>query len=84
MEVKRIIIWGATAIITIWVLLMLTLYMLAPKRVVGYSLGGSNFSSDVMFIRVDIENYEDDKITLQNITYQDAVKMVEQLNATLK
>ena len=82
MELRNLLKWSSLVLV-LWLMIMLTFYMIAPKRVVGYSVGGSTFSDNI-FIRVDIENYEDDKIDLKNITYQEAVELVERLNATLK
>ena len=51
------------------------------KPIVGYYLNGTYSQVN---IRVDIENWKDSKIELYNCTYEDAIRMVDELNTNLK
>lgn len=57
-------------------------FTFSHKHIVGYQLGSDN-NNRTLVIRVDIENYVDDIIPLQNITYTQAARMVDSLNISL-
>lgn len=63
---------------------VLIYFAVSPKRAVRYQLYG-DYSNGIPAIKVDIENSSDDIIRLsKDVTWQEAVHMVDSLNMTLK
>ena len=59
-------------------------FAISPKRAVRYQLYG-DYSNGIPAIKVDIENASDDVIRLsKDVSWQEAVRMVDSLNMTLK
>ncbi len=63
---------------------VLIYFAVSPKRAVRYQLYG-DYSNGIPAIKVDIENASDDVIRLsKDVSWQEAVHMVDSLNMTLK
>lgn len=69
------------AVLILFVLTILVLYITAEKKVTQYELSG--FSGPIT-IRANTSWSEDSFIPLVNVTYWEAIAMVDSLNKTLK
>lgn len=76
--------WSIVGMITVMILVATTTYLiLGPKNVIEYSLEGNYHG--IPAINVSIDNSPDETINLsKEVTWKDAVEMVDSLNADLK
>ena len=63
---------------------VLIYFIISPNRAVKYQLYG-DYNNGIPAIKVDIENASDDIIHLsKDVSWNEAVRMVDSLNMTLK
>lgn len=76
--------WSIIGMIAVIALIATTTYLISgPKKIIGYSLKG-NYQG-IPAINVSIDNSPDETITLsKEVTWSEAVRMVDSLNAGLK
>ncbi len=73
-------IWSSFALVVVALIVFYVFFI--PKHIHSYYLGSE---SSTLEITVDIENYVDQTIDLdRNITYVEAVAIVDSLNKTIK
>lgn len=77
------IFWYTMLFLTIIACFIIIFHIIfSDKPIRGYYLGSNDYGS--MGLYLDIDNYPDNKITLNGISYQEAIKIVDSLNAGLK
>lgn len=74
--------WWAFLTVTVLTISLIT-WMALPKHIHSYTLSDGGEGGDNLYIRVDIENAQDDHIPLIGVDYKEAVAIVDSLNNTI-
>lgn len=59
-------------------------FVLSEKKVVAYELGGNPSYLNGYYVNVNVDFAQDTKFDLVNVSFEEAVILVEKLNKTLK